>query len=186
MAEFFTVIHDVANYDVWRAGYDADAPNRAAAGLTDLLVVRDAALSNRIALLFGMADREAVRAMTASPQMRAAMQAAGVIGTPMYRMRVGEFTPVAAENYLTLNCSIEGIERFRKAFAMDADQRVEAGITDLGVMLAANDPQDLLLIFSFTDRQRCAAFLARPELAEHQVQNAGVMSPPQLRYWKAS
>jgi hypothetical protein len=36
------IAHPVADYDTWRPVYDADKPRRAAAGITDVAVFRDA------------------------------------------------------------------------------------------------------------------------------------------------
>jgi hypothetical protein len=36
MANYLTVVHECKDYPSWKKAYDADAPNRAAAGLTEI------------------------------------------------------------------------------------------------------------------------------------------------------
>jgi hypothetical protein len=185
MAEYLTIVHDVADYDAWRPYFDADKPNREAAGLTDLMVVRNADAPNTIGMIFAAKDPEAAMAIAGSPDLAETMQKAGVIGQPSIKRREGEFTPQASETYLTINCTMESMDKFRRAFAMDADERADAGLTDLGVMQEKGQPNDLFLLWSVDDRGRADAFMSSPELARHQVENAGITSAPQLRYWTA-
>jgi hypothetical protein len=113
------------------------------------------------------------------------MATAGIIGTPTITLREGDFTPApaGADRFLTLNCTIRGIDTFRAGYAMDADDRAAAGLTDLGVMTAVDDPHNLFLIWSYTDIDRLKAFMSSPDLARHQVENAGVTSAPIMRFW---
>ena len=96
MAEYLTIVHDVADYDAWRPYFDADKPNREAAGLSDLLVVRNADAPNTIGMIFAAEDPEAAMAIAGSPELAETMQKAGVIGQPSIKRREGEFTPQAS------------------------------------------------------------------------------------------
>ena len=111
------------------------------------------------------------------------MQQAGIIGKPDVHFRQGDFTVLKAKNYLTLNCRIRDIETFRKGYAMDRTDRQNAGLTDLALMQDVGDGNDLLLVWSVSDVAKATTFLSSPTLAEHQVKNAGVVSPPVLRFW---
>ena len=82
MADFLTMRHEVKDFDVWKKAYDADAPNRLASGLTDLLLVRHADNPNIVGLAFAAADLGKARAMTQSPELRDTMQNAGVTSQP--------------------------------------------------------------------------------------------------------
>jgi hypothetical protein len=80
MARVF-IHHPVADYDTWRPVYDADAPRRAAAGLTDVAVLRDADDPNLIWIV-GDADPAVVEAFLADPELGKKMQEAGVTAPP--------------------------------------------------------------------------------------------------------
>ena len=183
MAEIMTVLHECADFNRWKPVFDADAPNRKAAGLTDLMMLRHADKPNVIALVFSVSDRAKAEAMAASPQLREAMQKGGIIGKPEMHFRQGELDVQKAPLYLSLNCKIRDLATFRKGYAMDKADRVAASLTDLGLLTEIDDPTNLLIVWSVKDKAKVEAFLSSPALAEHQVKNAGVTSPPVLRYW---
>jgi hypothetical protein len=183
MADFLTIIHECKDFKTWKVAYDADAGNRKAAGLTDLMLVHASDNPNRVALLFGVSDVSKAKAMVTSDALRETMQKAGVIGAPSIFFRHGEFTARNAANYLTINAKVSGIDTFRKGYAMDKADRQAASLTDLGLMQNADDPNDILLLWSLDDVAKVNAFLQSPKLAEHQVKNAGVVSAPVVRFW---
>ena len=183
MAEFLTIVHACKDFAPWKAGYDADAPHRAAAGLTDLLLLRRKDDPNVIGLIFGAADRAKAKAFLESDRLRQVMTQAGIVGAPAISLRQGEFTPATAATYLTVSCTISGIDKFRAGYAMDAADRKAASLTDLGLMQSVDNPNDLFLIWSVDDFQRADAFLKSPDLAEHQTRNAGIVGPPEAHYW---
>jgi hypothetical protein len=183
MSEILTIVHECAEFGLWKTIYDADAANRKAAGLTELMLVHLATNPNVIALVFSVADQAKAKAMMASPQLRDAMQKGGVIGVPDVHFRKGDFAALDAPNYLSLNCRIRDIDTFRKGYAMDKPDRQAAGLTDAGLLQDVADANDLLLLWSVKDVAKAKSFLASPALAEHQVKNAGVVSPPVLRFW---
>lgn len=57
-------------------------------------------------------------------------------------LRQGEFTLAAAATYLTLTCTISGIDKFRAGYAMDAADKRAGGLTDLGLMQNVDEPND--------------------------------------------
>src|SRR5882757_4401073 len=120
MAEFLTIVHSCNDFDAWKVGYDADAPHRAAAGLTDLALLRRMDDVNVIGLIFGVTDRAKATTFIKSDRLRDAMARAGIVGVPTIAYREGTFTPAGAATYLTLNCTISGIDKFRTGYAMDA------------------------------------------------------------------
>ena len=185
MAEFLTILHECEDFNTWKTGYDADAPNRKAAGLADLMIVRGDTNSNLVALLFGVSDMSKAKAMVASDGLRDAMQRAGVVGAPTIHFRRGEFAPRDAAHYLTLNCKVSGIDTFRNGYAMDKADRQAASLTDLGLMQNIDDDNDLLLVWSIDDMAKATGFLNSPKLAEHQVKNAGLVGEPVARFWSA-
>lgn len=73
--------HPVADYDAWRPVYDADAPRREAAGMTNIAVLRDVANPNSIWMV-GDGDPDKFNEMMQDPELAAAMQNAGVTGPP--------------------------------------------------------------------------------------------------------
>lgn len=185
MANYLTVIHECQDFALWRKAYDADLPGRAAAGLTELYLVREHANPNLIGLVFEASDVSRARAMMASPDLAATMQAAGVVGTPRVRIRHGELQHQSAANFATITLSVRDYATAQRAYTMDAADRQAASLIDLGVLQLNEDPNNLLLFWAVGDVARATAFLDSPQLTDHMVNNAGVVGFPERHFWKA-
>ena len=185
MANYLTVIHECRDYPTWKKSFDADAPNRAAAGLTDIHVLREHGNANLVALMFGVSDVGRAKAFATSAELAVAMKAAGVIGTPRVRFRHGEYSRGSAANYATMTVAVRDYETARKAYAMDAADRKGAGLTDHGMLQLDDDPNNLLLLWTVSDVARATAFFDSPALAAHMAKNAGVVGSPERHFWKA-
>jgi len=185
VANYLTVIQECKDYATWKKAFDAHAPSRAAAGLTDLHVMREHANPNLVALMFEVSDVGRARAFTTSPELATTMKAAGVIGTPRLRFRHGDYKRASATNYATITLTVRDHETARKAYATDAADRKDASLTDLGNLQLDDDPNNLLLLWAVSDVTRATAFFDSPALASHMVKNAGVVGPPERHFWKS-
>jgi len=183
MADHLTVVHECKDYTAWKAGFDADAPNRLAAGLTDLTVARSKDKPNVVAVVFRIGDLAKARAMVGSAGLRAAMEKAGVVGKPGIHFRRGEYTFETAPAYLTINCRVGDFATFKKGYAMDKADRQAATMTDRALLQDMDDPNDLLLAWSIDDVNKAMAFLKSPALAEHMKNNCSIVGEPELRFW---
>jgi hypothetical protein len=184
MADFLTVMHECKDFPTWRKVYDADAARRAAAGLTEIHVLREHDNPNLVALMFGVSDVDRGKAFTTSPELGAAMQTAGIIGTPRMRFRHGSYTRKSAAGYATMTLSVRDYETALKAYAMDPADRKAAGLTDLCVLQANDDPGNILILWAVADVKRATSFFDSPALAAHMINTAGVVGPPERHFWK--
>ena len=184
MANFLTVIHECKDYPTWRKAYDADAPTRAAAGLTEIHVLREHDNANLVALMFGVSDISRAKAFATSPDLAATVKAAGIIGTPRLRFRHGEYHHRTAANYATMTLTVRDYATALKAYAMDAADRKDAGLTDLAVLQHDDDKNNLVILWAVGDVARATAFFDSPALAAHMAKNAGVVGPPERHFWK--
>ena len=76
------VRHKVKDFAIWKKTYDADVSRRSAAGLATGRVTRSVDDPSEVVLLFEVSDIAKAKAMGASPGLKEAMQAAGVIDKP--------------------------------------------------------------------------------------------------------
>jgi hypothetical protein len=83
--ENLTVHFKVKDFNAWRTSYDANAKNRAPAGITNSRVFRSADDPNEVVLLQDVADVAKARTWLGSEDLKAAMQKSGVIGSPNIR-----------------------------------------------------------------------------------------------------
>jgi heme-degrading monooxygenase HmoA len=74
--------HKVQDFDTWKAAYDRHASARKEAGLTELHLLRNVSDPNDVVILFRAEDAEQARSFARSDDLKAAMEGAGVVGTP--------------------------------------------------------------------------------------------------------
>lgn len=76
------VRHQVDDVAAWKARFDADAPNRQAAGLTGVTTYADTGAENTVVVLIPVPDLAMARAFMTSKPLQASMKESGVIGEP--------------------------------------------------------------------------------------------------------
>ncbi len=74
--------HKVQDFGTWKAAYDRHASVRKEAGLTELHLLRNVSDPNDVVILFQAKDAERARSFARSDDLKAAMEGAGVVGTP--------------------------------------------------------------------------------------------------------
>jgi quinol monooxygenase YgiN len=75
---------NVADYDRWRAGFDANEPDRKSAGSTGVnQVYRDVDNPNNVTLILEWDEAGKAQAFLNDPHTKASMDEAGVTGRPM-------------------------------------------------------------------------------------------------------
>ena len=81
MAQLF-VHHKVEDYANWRRIYDSSDPTRRSFGMTGARVFHTAVSPNEIVVITDWPTADQARAYAQSPELRQAMQKAGVISQP--------------------------------------------------------------------------------------------------------
>jgi hypothetical protein len=76
------VRHTVADYAAWRRIFDSFAATQKALGVTDKAVYQAADNANDITVTHEFATLEAAKAFAGSPELKAAMNDAGVTSAP--------------------------------------------------------------------------------------------------------
>ena len=75
---------NVADYDKWRLGFDANEPSRKSAGSTGVnQFYRDVNDPNNVTLVLEWEDADKAQAFLNDPRTKASMDEAGVTGRPM-------------------------------------------------------------------------------------------------------
>jgi quinol monooxygenase YgiN len=83
---YIYVRQTVEDYARWREGFDKHASARQAGGATDeVYVMQNVDDPNDITAILGWSDVEKAQAFTQSPDLKEAMQKAGVTGPPEIR-----------------------------------------------------------------------------------------------------
>jgi hypothetical protein len=78
--------HKVRNYEEWRPHFDRHEQTRAAAGISNPRVYRNASDPNDLVLLFDVADVDRAKHFGQSQDLRETMEQAGVVMPPTVRV----------------------------------------------------------------------------------------------------
>jgi quinol monooxygenase YgiN len=76
--------HEVADYATWRKAYDAFAADRRKLGVRSAAVFQSIDNPNEVTLTHDFKTAERAKSFAASPQVKEAMEKAGVKGTPQF------------------------------------------------------------------------------------------------------
>jgi hypothetical protein len=82
VTSFLLIRHKVRNFSEWKLGYDAHAPKRLEAGLTEKHLLRGANDPNEVVVLFEAMDQNRAKAFVESADLRETMQRLGVVDKP--------------------------------------------------------------------------------------------------------
>ena len=76
------ITHEVKNYSEWRKGYDEDEVNREKAGFKTTGEYQSVKNPNLVTVIGESPSEEAITNFMSNPDLKAAMEKAGVIGMP--------------------------------------------------------------------------------------------------------
>ena len=74
--------HEVADYGVWRKAFDAFAPTQKKLGVVETSVYQSADNANDVTVVHDFKTVAKAKAFASSPELKAAMEKAGVKGAP--------------------------------------------------------------------------------------------------------
>jgi hypothetical protein len=81
-----------------------------------------------------------------------------------------------------VSCSVARLSRGRP----EASARQAGGVTDEAyVMRNVDDPNDITVVLGWSDLEKARAF-SQPASLKEAMQKAGVIGPPEVRFWEAA
>jgi len=86
---YLLIHHKVKDFRKWKPGYDQDEPNRTAAGLKEVSLMRNKKSRNDLVILFAASSLPKARAFCARKDLALLMKQLGVIGKPELLVLVG-------------------------------------------------------------------------------------------------
>jgi uncharacterized protein YeaO (DUF488 family) len=86
-------------------------------------------------------------------------------------------------DYLLVRHRVKDFPSWKTAYDEDLPQRQKAELSELRVLHAAEDPNDVTLLFQAADVPKARAFATSAALKE-TMQKAGVVGPPEITYFK--
>ncbi len=91
--------------------------------------------------------------------------------------------PTVPFDVVTVYHTIKDYKVWRPVFDADSTRRKAAGLTDVAVERAADKPDNIKLVFMVSDMAKAKALASDPGLKQ-TMDKAGVISKPEMKYWK--
>ena len=178
------VRHTCTDFDRWKAAFDADEPNRKAAGMVGHHINRSRENPNDVTVFIAATDAAKAQAFASSPALKATMQAAGVTSAP----QVTWITPVS-ENIvwdrtlpaMLITHTVADFSAWQAGYAKADGVRKAGGIVGHAVNRSQANPNEVVVYHQAESADALAAFAANPEL-KSAMQAAGVTSAPTFTF----
>jgi hypothetical protein len=180
------VKHQVANYAKWKSGYEAHDSARLANGLHSYIIARGVEDSNMVLIAMKMDDPDKAKAMAASPDMKAVMKKAGVIGTPtidFVENVMYDTTALQQTARLMVRHKVKDWDVWKKSFDGHKQARMDAGLTDRLLGYTIGDNHNVTIVFAVSDMAKAKAFINSKDLKD-RMKTAGVDGPPSFFFYK--
>jgi quinol monooxygenase YgiN len=182
------VTHDVESYDAWRSAFDAHAPARQAAGITETHINRHADQPNRLSVYLAAGDRASLEGFLSSKDLASTMREAGVKGPP----HIALVTPV--EDLTVKDRALAGAivkhdvadyATWKVAFDGHAGTRASAGIVGHAVNRSVKNPNTIVVYLQAESQSALEAFTSSADLKQ-TMQSAGVVGAPEIQLVQGS
>ncbi len=171
----------VSSYTKWRAEYDGNDSARIANGLNSYVIGRGIGSdSNTILVAMKMADVDKAKKMATSPELKARLQKAGVMGMPSFNY-VESVMMDSSTNASTLRLimthKVKDWDVWKKEFDSHKQVRIDAGLIDRVVGHEFGDTHLVTMAFAVSDMAKAKAFMTSKDLKD-KMMAAGVEGPP--------
>lgn len=183
--EVMEITHDVADYAKWRPAFDADAVNRKANGMEDIVVGRNLANPNNVMVVLKVTNTEIAKTFAADPKLKDVMQKAGVVSKPAFELfKVIRYNPDSKEkNWVVITHKVKDFDAWVKVYDQEGPaQRASEGMVDVALARDINDPNNIHIVLDITDMDKAKAAL-NSEAKKQLMISAGVEGKPRIEYY---
>ncbi len=174
--------HTCADFDRWKAAFDADEPNRKAAGMLGHHINRGKDNPNDLSVYIAASDLAKAQAFATSPALKATMQSAGITSAPT----VTWMTPVAEHIVwdrtlpaLLITHTVADFATWLAGYSDAEPVRKAGGIIGHAVNRSLDNPNQVVVYHQAESHEALQAFASAPGL-KAAMQKAGVTSAPEF------
>lgn len=182
------ISHKVKDYAKWRPGFNADSPNRKAAGLDFIALGRGVADSNNVLIALQVNDMAKAKAFAADPRLADLMKKNGVVSKPDIAYYHVEWINMNSheKQWVLVTHKVKDYAAWKKVFdAEGADKRKSFGLVDVVISRSLADSNTVHLVFDISDMAKAKARMNDPELKKVMT-DAGVIGAPKIEWFNAA
>ena len=181
------VQHKVKNFDKWKKGYLAHDSMRKAYGISHFVFGRGLADSNMVIIVDKINDVKKAKDFSVLPNLKDAMQKAGVSGPPKFSyldVVRNDDAKIDQKDRVMVMHKVKDFDTWLKAYDAEGKAaRAANGMIDRGLARGVDDPNMVYIVFAVSDMAKAKARSNSPELKKLMT-DAGVVGPPQFMYYK--
>lgn len=173
------VTHPVADFDTWRAGFDAGEPDRREAGVLGHHLNHAEDDPTLVSIYLAIADVERARAFMQSSELEAAMRDVGVTGPPEARWMTPVREAIVWDRQLPavlVTHSVADFDSWLVGYNAADEIRLAHGIIGHAANRSLDDPSLAIIYHQAESFDALRSFLANPDLRA-AMEAAGVTSP---------
>ncbi len=175
------VRNEVSDYATWRKGYESFSATRKKMGVTGQAVYRSADDPKDVTITHDFKTLALAKALAASDELKAAMEKAGVSGTPQiwFTTMANGSRAEAAGVRMYVRHEVSDYATWRKAYDDFQPTAKKMGVMSQAVYQSADNPYDVTVTSDFKTLEKAKALADSPEL-KAAMEKAGVSSTPQI------
>lgn len=181
------ITHTVKDFDKWQPVFKEDSTARKAAGLTDIVVGRNADSTNKVMVVLNASDVAKAKAFAADPRLKDAMTKGGVSSKPdVEYFHVIRFNANSHEKtWLVVTHKVKDFDAWVKVYDGEGTpKRASQGMVDVVLARGIDDPNLVHLVFDITDMAKAKAAIFSDE-KKKLMMSAGVEGKPEIAIYKS-
>lgn len=189
LAPFKVVLikHSVADYEKWKPAYVAHGSVRKEYGLTDLDLLRGIDNPNLILVVEKIADVKKAKEFTTLPDLKEAMEKAGVNSAPeffYYDVIRNDDSKINTKDRVMVTHKVKDFDAWVKVYDGEGKAtRASEGMVDRVLARGIDDPNLVHIVLAVTDMAKAKAAIFS-EGKKKLMTSAGVEGPPTIEFFK--
>lgn len=179
--------HPVADFSKWKTAYIAHDSFRLAHGVSQYVIGRGLDDSNVVVIMDKITDVQKAKDFTATPDLKNAMQKAGVTGPPAFsyvEVVRNDDSKIEQKDRLMIAHKVKDFSAWLKVYDEEGKAtRAENGMLDRGLARSVDDSNMVYIVFAITDMAKAKARLENEALKKLML-DAGVIGKPEFFFYK--
>lgn len=175
-----TVMHKVADFNKWLAGYEAHDSARLANGIHSYVIGRGLMDTNMVLVAMRADDMAKAKAFTQNPALKEVMKKAGVTGAPDIHFTIVTWQDTANVGSIPRAMTMFSVKDhlvWRTAFETGAQERKDAGIMVRNIGHEADKPNNIRLVTALSDTAKAFAYY-KSDAMKKRMADGGITTEP--------
>jgi len=177
--------HEVADYDVWKAAFDAHEGARREGGFVMHNLHRNDENPNEVVVYLASPNLAGMQSFVSSPKLKEAMSEAGVTGPPEILFVQSREMNISTDGSAKAGCIVQhpiaDYDTWKVAFDEHDGVRKEAGVLGHSVNTVAGSDKEVVALAQSDSMDKLRALFSSAEL-KAAMENAGVTGPPKFTF----